>query len=161
MQKDYSKQILCLIAFLILAMAAGIMLSGCSTLDALVAPAPDGGPSTIDTISTIAVEGGAVATTAGFPWGLIVSSVGTGLAALSATYVKMRQAQKATEDDALQTEAVFKAVVEAIENSKSIVIKEDGTTVGDIIKKLVREHLEGRKVYSIGKAVIDNIKDAA
>lgn len=146
---------------LVLICMTGLMaiLSGCSTLDSLTAPAPDGGPSTIDTISTIAVEGGAVATAAGFPWGLIVSSVGTGLAALGATYVKMRQAQKATEDEALQTEAIFKAVVEAIETAKDITAKEDGTTVGDIITGLVKEYLKDHKIYAIGKAVIESIKN--
>lgn len=136
------------------------LLAGCEVLDGLMMASDPNSMAPMEQVGAIAQKGGAVAATVGFPWGIVVSSVGSAVGGICAVYTNMRKKQKATEDKSKDIEAALSAVIEAVEASKDVVVKEDGTKVDQIIKKLVKEKLEEKHIYVIGKAIISAIKNS-
>lgn len=125
-------------------------MTGCAILDKITEP------NTVTPVSQGISAVGTIATTAGQPWGWILTTLGGGLGTLAAIYRNWRNKTKAADKyEAIEvtTESIVKAI-ESVSNMPAT----DGKTIGDIVKAEVKTKLEGQKWYEIGKAIITGLK---
>jgi len=135
-----------------------LFIASCATLDSMFLPKEDGSPS--DTMNTVNdVNNAAVAV--GGPYAIPVLAVTNLISIIAGVYTNARKKQLITKKDdvAEQTTIVVEAIVKAIEDSDTVVIDDNGTTVKDVIKEKVTDKLQKQGAYKIGKAIIDAIKD--
>jgi len=114
---------------------------------------------TVDAVSLAAPVVGAGATATGTPWGAAVGLIATIIATAVGVYNNYRKKIVIGEKDATlqNTETATRAIIEAVENLSGVEL-EDGKTIGDEIKAVVKERLQDKDFYRIGKAIIDGLK---
>ena len=151
-------------ALAIIVLSCILFVTSCAALDSVFLPNEDGTPS--DTMQGVQSVGAAAAAVGG-PYALPVLAVTNLLTIIAGFYTNARKKQVITNKDEQLDETeklyenvqtVVEAIVKAVEDSDSVVIDDEGTTVKDVIKEKVADKLAKSDAYTIGKAIIDAIK---
>lgn len=128
-----------------------LLMAGCVTLDKIAEP------NTIEPISQGITAIGTIATTAGQPWGWMLTTGAGLLGIVVASYTNWRNKIKAA-DKYKAIEITTGSIVKAIESCSAFPAAE-GKTIGDIVKAEVKAKLEGQNWYEIGKSLITGLKN--
>jgi hypothetical protein len=134
-----------------------LMIAGCAAMDNFFLPNEDGSPgSSMQVVEDVENAAGAV----GGPYALPVLAVTNLLTILGGAYTNMRKKQEIVKKDDVyeQTVVIMEAVINAVEDSEAVVLDEEGTTVGDVVKSKVTDRLKEEDIYKVGKALIDVLK---
>jgi len=129
---------------LVLLLLVSCFMPGCAALDALVITEPGGGPSVVDTISSTTITGGAVATAFGMPWGILLSSIGSGAAGIAAAYTQMRKKQRLVQRENIELDIILHEIVAGVESYKGSSTAEDKDRLRKALSKRMSETAKER-----------------
>lgn len=162
MKTNFMDKLVITVSIMAMVFIAMILFSGCEAMDNFAIDGADGMPSKLDQVGGAAATAGSALGTAGLPWGWIMASIGGACTSIAGIYENMRKKQQlATADDkAAQTEIIMRAIIDAVETSQGVQVSEDGTNIGDIVKRIVEDNLKENDMYQVGKAVIAALKGA-
>jgi len=143
---------------LALVMSLILFVSSCAFLDSVLLNDDGNVKSDVTKIVDGVGAGGAAVGAVGIPYGFVVSGIASAFGGIAATYAKMRKTTKASDDKAVQTQAVITAIVDAVKATRDVKLEPEGETVEQMIKRLVKEKLQDKDIYRIGKTIIDEAK---
>lgn len=156
-----------LIATVLVGITIMTIVAGCSALER---QAKDPNSTTnrlaaeIDKYDEAASAMGSAASSAGLPWGWVLS-VGGAVSGWAVREWQNYRKKYKLGDKLHNVELTSKAIVDAVEGLGAIEYVDpetgDKITIGNIVKSEVQERLKERDFYNIGRAVINGLKSGA